>query len=225
MINRRRLLHAAAVLPFSQSAAHARCEAAAKLIAAAHAQIGVTTRYDPRYERLAFPGGDVPIERGVCTDVIVRAYRVACDADLQALLNADMREHFSVYPRTWGLGRPDANIDHRRVLNLQVFFRRKGAAHPVPTDASEWQPGDVVAQALPDGRPHMGIVGATRDATSGRLLVIHNIGRGTEASDILALFKPTGRYRFLLGADMSVVEPKCCGIQTRKLGLAAPRSG
>ena len=203
LVDRRRLLLAAPLLLTGLSTA-ARVwsdEAkAAKLITAAEAQIGVTTRYDPAYERLAFPGGDVPVERGVCTDVVVRAYRTAFSADLQALINADMRGHFPAYPRAWGLSRPDPNIDHRRVLNLQVFFRRQGAAQPVPTSASGWQPGDVVTQALPDGRPHMGIVSATRDAANDRLLVIHNIGRGTEASDILTLFKATGRYRFLLGA-------------------------
>jgi uncharacterized protein len=172
--------------------------ATAKLIAAAEAQIGVTTRYDPAYEKLKFPGGDVPVERGVCTDVVIRAYRQAFDADLQALVNADMRAAFSAYPRTWGLTAPDTNIDHRRVLNLAVFFRRKGASLPVPTVPSEWQPGDVVAQTLPNGRPHIGIVSAKRHDGRPNLLVIHNIGGGTEASDILGLFRPTGRYRFLV---------------------------
>jgi uncharacterized protein len=171
---------------------------AAKLIAAAQAQIGVTTRYNPAYERLSFPGGDVPMERGVCTDVVVRAYRVAFAADLQALIHADMKAAFSVYPRNWGLTVPDTNIDHRRVLNMQVFFRRKGAALPVPTNTNDWQPGDLVTQTLPNGRPHIGIVSDKRHPESGRLLVIHNIGGGTEASDILALFKPVGRYRYLV---------------------------
>jgi uncharacterized protein len=174
--------------------------AAAKLIAAAEAQIGVTTRYDPTYERLKFPGGDVQVERGVCSDVVIRAYRQAFAADLQALVNADMRAAFSTYPRTWGLTAPDTNIDHRRVLNLQVFFRRQGASLPVPADPAGWQPGDVVAQTLPNGRPHIGIVSGGRQADSrGNLAVIHNIGAGTQKADILGLFKPTGRYRFLLG--------------------------
>jgi uncharacterized protein len=171
---------------------------AAKLIAAAQAQIGVTTRYNPAYERLAFPGGDVPMERGVCTDVVVRAFRVAFNADLQVLINADMKAAFSAYPQTWGLTAPDTNIDHRRVLNMQVFFRRKGASLPLPTTATDWQPGDLVTQTLPNGRPHIGIVSDKRHLESARLLVIHNIGGGTEASDILALFKATGRYRYLV---------------------------
>jgi uncharacterized protein len=207
-LNRRHLMLAAPALltaasGFSRAqvptvAAPPLTTATAKLIAAAQAQIGVTTRYNPAYERLAFPGGDVPIERGVCTDVVVRAYRAAFNADLQALIHTDMKAAFSAYPRTWGLTVPDTNIDHRRVLNMQVFFRRKGATLPVPTIATEWQPGDLVTQTLPNGRPHIGIVSDKRHPESGRLLVIHNIGGGTEASDILALFKPVGRYRYLV---------------------------
>jgi uncharacterized protein len=207
MMNRRNLLISAPALLVAASRV-ARAEApvvkvlpslpVAKLIAAAQAQIGVTTSYNPAYERLAFPGGDVPMERGVCTDVVVRAFRVAFNADLQALINADMKAAFSAYPRTWGLTAPDTNIDHRRVLNMQVFFRRKGASLPVPTTATDWQPGDLVTQNLPNGRPHIGIVGDKRHPESTRLLVIHNIGGGTEASDILALFKATGRYRYLV---------------------------
>jgi uncharacterized protein len=175
--------------------------ASARLIAAAEAQIGVTTRYDAAYERLTFPGGDVPPERGVCTDVVVRAFRVAFGADLQALVNADMKAAFSAYPRNWGLTAPDPNIDHRRVPNLRAFFKRQGASLPVPASADGWRPGDLVTQSLPvSGRPHIGIVGATRDSASGRLLVVHNIGFGTQASDILAAFTATGRYRFMVGA-------------------------
>jgi uncharacterized protein len=213
-LNRRHLLLAApALMTAASSLARAEAPAvnksaaitapptatAAKLIAAAQTQIGVTTRYNPAYERLAFPGGDVPVERGVCTDVVIRAYRAAFNADLQALINADMKAAFSVYPRTWGLTAPDTNIDHRRVLNMQVFFRRKGAALSVPTTIADWQAGDLVTQTLPNGRPHIGIVSDKRHPDSARLLVIHNIGGGTEASDILALFKPVGRYRYLVG--------------------------
>jgi uncharacterized protein len=185
--------------PNISAGARVTSPAAAKLVAAAEAQIGVTTRYNPAYERLKFPGGDVPVERGVCTDVVIRAYRVAFNADLQQLLNTDMRSAFSVYPRAWGLTAPDTNIDHRRVLNLAVYFRRQGASLPVPTDPSLWQPGDLVTQTLPNGRPHIGVVSATRAPGSPRLSVVHNIGGGTELSDILALFKATGRYRFLVG--------------------------
>lgn len=166
------------------------------LIQAASAQIGVTTLYDAAYVRLGFPGGDVPIERGVCTDVIVRAYRVAFGFDLQSALNEDMTRNFSAYPRRWGLSQPDPHIDHRRVPNLQTYFRRRGAEQPLPATAADWQPGDLVTQVLFGGRPHIGIIADTRTSDGARPLVIHNIGRGTEVSDILDLFKASGRYSF-----------------------------
>ena len=102
-----------------------------KLAAAAEAQIGKTVLYDPAYVRLAYPGGDVPMERGVCTDVVIRAYRDGLGIDLQKRVHEDMRAHFAAYPRQWGLAQPDSNIDHRRVPNLQTYFKRKGAAMPV----------------------------------------------------------------------------------------------
>jgi uncharacterized protein YijF (DUF1287 family) len=165
-----------------------------KLIAAARAQIGVTRSYDPAYTAIPFPGGDVPREKGVCTDVIVRAYRDAFGLDLQALVNADMRAHFSDYPKAWGLKRPDPNIDHRRVLNLAAYFTRHraklaGAAF-APTEA---QPGDLVTQLLPGNLPHIGIV-SDKGALDGRFLMIHNIGAGAEESDVLATYALTGRY-------------------------------
>jgi uncharacterized protein len=179
---------------------------AQRLIQAAETQIGVTTRYDAAYVRLAFPGGDVPRERGVCTDVVVRAYRDAFGVDLQALVNADMRKNFGAYPTRWRLTAPDPNIDHRRVPNLEVFFTRAGASLPIPQDASQWQPGDLVTQRLNapgsrvTGPPHIGIVSGARDATSGRLLVIHNIGGGTRAEDIVAQYAVTGRFRYFPAA-------------------------
>ena len=171
--------------------------AAAKLIASAEAQIGVTTLYDASYQRLTFPGGDVAADRGVCTDVVVRAYRVAFGFDLQQRLNADMRAHGSVYPRRWGLTRPDPNIDHRRVPNLQTFFTRLGAERPRPATEAEWQPGDLVTLMVPVGRPHIGIISATPNAGGTRLMLVHNIGRGTQVEDVLDQFPVTGRYRFL----------------------------
>ena len=166
-----------------------------RLIAAARAQIGVTVRYDPAYLRLAFPGGDPPRAVGVCTDVIVRAYRDAFALDLQKEVNADMREAFAAYPTRWGLKRPDPNIDHRRVPNLQVFFTRRGRALPVPDDLAQIAPGDLVTQMLPGALPH--IVLATRErAPGGRPMVVHNVGRGAQLEDVLATWPITGRYRF-----------------------------
>jgi uncharacterized protein YijF (DUF1287 family) len=167
----------------------------APLVEAARAQIGVTVSYDPAYVRLGFPGGDVPQDRGVCTDVIVRAYRVAYGFDLQEAVNTDMRPNFSAYPKTWGLDRPDRNIDHRRVPNLQVFFARQGERLSVTTDPMDYQPGDLVTQMLPGNLPHIGIISDRRSA-SGRPLVIHNIGQGTREEDTLLSFPVTGHYRF-----------------------------
>jgi hypothetical protein len=113
---------------------------AARLVAAARAQLGVTVRYDAGYSRIRFPGGDVPRDRGACTDVVIRAYRDAFGLDLQALVNADMRAAFAAYPQRWGLSAPDPNIDHRRVPNLATFLGRHQAALPVPSEASGWQP-------------------------------------------------------------------------------------
>ena len=153
---------AAASVPAILPAAPARPRTAQALVAAARGQVGVTLAYDPGYTTLAFPGGDVPRGRGVCTDVLVRAYRDAFGLDLQALVNADMRAHFAAYPRRWGLKAPDRSIDHRRVPNLQTFFARQHARLPIPTDAEGWRPGDIFTSLI-DGRlPHTGIVSDRR---------------------------------------------------------------
>lgn len=177
---------------------------AEKLVAAAAAQVGVTTIYDPAYVRLAFPGGDVPRERGVCTDVVVRAYRDAFGIDLQALVNADMRADFDKYPTRWQLKTPDPSIDHRRVPNLRAFFSRQGAERPAPANNADWQPGDLVTQELVSpqvskpGLPHIGIISDRMNSSGAHPLVIHNIGSGTRFEDILASFRITGRYRWQL---------------------------
>ncbi len=168
---------------------------AGQLVAAARRQVGVTVSYDPAYLRLAFPLGDVPRRKGVCTDVLIRAYRDAFGADLQALVNADMRRAFDAYPKRWGLVRPDSNIDHRRVPNLQTFWSRKGARLPLTGNPVDWVPGDIFTSMI-DGRlPHTGIVSDRRGA-GGRPLVIHNIGRGTQEEDVLFAYPLTGHYRW-----------------------------
>lgn len=167
---------------------------AARLIAAARAQVGVTLSYDAAYTRLAYPNGDVPRAKGVCTDVVVRAYRDAFGIDLQALVHADMSAAFSAYPKIWGLRGPDSNIDHRRVPNLRTWLKRKGASLPVPGGASGWRPGDIFT-ALVDGRsPHIGLVSDRRGPRG--LLIIHNIGQGAREEDGLLAWPITGRYRW-----------------------------
>ncbi len=169
---------------------------AAPLIAAARAQVGVTTRYDPSYVSLDYPGGDVPADRGVCTDVLIRALRDGADIDLQLALNRDMVPNFSAYPRNWGLSRTDTNIDHRRVPNLATLFRRLGAEIPDTAGDAEFLPGDVVTMMLPGNLPHILVVSDKLSADGKRPLVIHNIGRGTREEDVLENYPHTGHFRF-----------------------------
>ncbi|MES3020565.1 MAG: DUF1287 domain-containing protein [Pseudomonadota bacterium] len=168
----------------------------AQLVDAARGQIGVTVRYDGAYRKLAYPGGDVAPEVGVCTDVVVRAYRKA-GLDLQRLVHEDMLRAWSSYPRLWQLKRPDSNIDHRRVPNLQTFFKRRNAALPVSARPEDYQPGDLVTWMLPGNLPHIGIVSG--GTAGGRPLVIHNIGAGTREEDALFAYPITGHYRFPSG--------------------------
>jgi hypothetical protein len=151
-------------------------------------------RYDGSYRRIPYPGGDVPADVGVCTDLVVRAYR-AVGTDLQRLVHEDMRADFDAYPKLWGLSRPDPNIDHRRVPNLQRFFERKGAELPVSANGADYRPGDVVTWMLPGNLPHIGVV-TSLESSSGRFLVAHNIGRGPELEDMLFDFEVTGHYRY-----------------------------
>jgi uncharacterized protein YijF (DUF1287 family) len=166
------------------------------LARAAEAQIGVTTVYDPAYVRLDFPGGDIPRQRGVCADVIVRAFRDALNLDLQRLVHEDMKQNFNLYPQVWGLKRPDPHIDHRRVLNLMTYFQRRGWSVPATSHATDYTPGDIVAWRLPGNNlPHIGVVSARRTPDDHRPLCVHNIGSGTKAEDVLFSFRITGHYR------------------------------
>lgn len=168
---------------------------AQRLVAAARGQVGVTRSYDPAYSVLAFPGGDVDRARGVCTDVLIRAYRDAMDVDLQALVNADMRANFGAYPKNWGLRRPDRNIDHRRVPNLASYWKRQGAALAVSSDAADWRAGDVFTSLVGGRLPHTGIV-SDRKSAAGVPLVIHNIGAGAREEDALFDHRLTGHFRW-----------------------------
>ncbi|MBX9643889.1 MAG: DUF1287 domain-containing protein [Novosphingobium sp.] len=183
----------------SQAAAQARSASprAQQLIAAARRQLGVTLSYDPAYTRLAYPGGDVPRAKGVCTDMVIRAYRDAFAIDLQREVHEDMAANFARYPRRWGLRRADRNIDHRRVPNLETFWARKAARLPLPARKEDWQPGDLFTLLI-DGRlPHTGII-SDRAAANGNPLVIHNIGAGAREEDSLFAHKLTGRFRWRL---------------------------
>lgn len=170
----------------ARPAAHPRVVAARK-------QIGVTLLYDPAYVVLSYPGGDVAKNRGVCTDVVIRALREE-GIDLQKTVHEDMRAHFDLYPKKWGLRRPDRNIDHRRVPNLQTWFARQGWPLTPSQSASAYRPGDLVTWMLPGNLPHIGIV-SDRTSSRGQPLIIHNIGSGTREEDILFAYPITGHYR------------------------------
>jgi len=168
-----------------------------KVIEGAKKQVGVTRGYDGTYRKIAYPNGDVPRETGVCTDVIIRAYRHA-GVDLQVLVHEDMKAHFSAYPRIYGLRRPDPNIDHRRVPNQMAFFRRHGKALPIATTgdaAKSWHPGDVIYWKLDNGLDHCGIV-SDRQGAHGLPLVIHNLSVARE-EDALVAWRITGHFRYL----------------------------
>jgi uncharacterized protein YijF (DUF1287 family) len=164
------------------------------LVEAAVAQVGVTRSYDPAYVALDYPGGDVPLETGVCTDVVVRAFR-GVGIDLQQAVHEDMSASFSAYPRRWGLTRPDPNIDHRRVPNLQTYFARQGMGVPVTGEGRDYLPGDIVTWTV-GGRPHIGIVSAEPASGDRHYLIVHNIGRGAVVEDVLFRFEITGHYRW-----------------------------
>nr|WP_319800170.1 DUF1287 domain-containing protein [Psychrobacter sp. I-STPA6b] len=165
-----------------------------KLAYDAKKQIGVTVGYDPAYRKIEFPRGDVPQHTGVCTDVVIRAYRLQ-NIDLQQLVNHDMKNNWSVYPKIWGLSRTDSNIDHRRVPNLEVFFARHGQSLSL-TDKDSFKAGDIVTWRLPNGNlPHIGIV-SDKKALNGTPLIVHNIGRGTQEDNILFAYPITGHFRY-----------------------------
>ncbi len=163
-------------------------------IAAARSQIGVTTSYNSSYVALKYPRGDVPIETGCCTDVLIRALR-KLHIDLQQLIHKDMKSSFSKYPRKWGMKAPDPNIDHRRVSNLMKFFERRGAAVKISKNSQDYHPGDLVAWNLGKGILHIGIV-SNRETSDRIPLVIHNIGHGAQEENILFQFEIIGHYRY-----------------------------
>jgi len=165
----------------------------AKLVTSARSQIGVTKSYDPAYRALSYPGGDVPMETGVCSDVVIRALRQQ-SLDLQKEVHEDMRQNFSSYPQNWSLKKPDRNIDHRRVPNLMTYFKRKGYALTITQKPADYLPGDIVSWDLGRGITHIGIVSERRNS-KGVPLIIHNIGSGTQEEDLLLNFQIIGHYR------------------------------
>jgi uncharacterized protein YijF (DUF1287 family) len=151
--------------------------------------------YDPQYFKIAYPNGDVPANKGVCTDVVIRAYR-KLGIDLQQLVHEDMKANFGLYPKNWGLKSTDKNIDHRRVPNLMVFFERKGQKLNISNDAKNYLPGDIVCWNLGGGITHIGIVSNQYTDDKKRFKIIHNVGAGQVLEDFLFNYKIIGHYRF-----------------------------
>ncbi len=170
-----------------------------KLVDAALAQTATAVTYNGTYFKIAYPMGDVPAEFGVCTDVIIRAYR-KLGIDLQQLVHEDMRSNFSLYParRNWNQTKTDTNIDHRRVPNLQTFFTRHGKKLAISLKPLDYQAGDLVTWMLPGNLPHIGIVTDQHSSDGLRPLIVHNIGAGPELEDMLFDYTITGHYRYAL---------------------------
>lgn len=167
-----------------------------KLIESAVEQTNVTKNYDPNYVVIAYPNGDVPIETGVCSDVVIRAFRKA-GVDLQKEVHEDMAGNFAAYPQKWKLSKPDTNIDHRRVPNLQTFFTRRGKSLAITNNGDDYKPGDVVAWDLDGkGMTHIGLVSNFYNEKTKRYSIIHNIGGGTQSEDKIFDWKIIGHYRY-----------------------------
>ncbi|MFV0536518.1 MAG: DUF1287 domain-containing protein [Dysgonomonas sp.] len=151
--------------------------------------------YDPRYFSIPYPNGDVPADKGVCTDVIIRAYR-KLGIDLQKKIHEDMRSNFSKYPKKWGMKYTDKNIDHRRVPNQAMFFSRFGTVKKISNKGEDYLPGDIVTWDLGKGIVHIGIVTNRKSGDSKRPLIVHNIGQGQVLQDCLFSYKITGHYTY-----------------------------
>lgn len=170
------------------------------IVKAAQDRTKETVRYTGTYVRLDYPMGDVAPDTGVCTDVIIRTYRNALGFDFQKAVHEDMRANFDAYPKIWGLTRPDRNIDHRRVPNLETYLKRQGAQVPLGRTDAEFLPGDIVSWRLPGNLPHIGIV-SNRKSPRGTPLIIHNIGAGPVEDDLLSLLSPYKQFRFAPSGD------------------------
>jgi uncharacterized protein YijF (DUF1287 family) len=170
-------------------------DAQKKISDAAKSIIDPSILYDPTYFQLDYPNGDVPIGKGVCTDVVIRTYR-KLGVDLQKEVHEDMKTNFQVYPKIWGLSKPDTNIDHRRVPNLMVYFDRFGIEKAISNNPEDYDPGDIICWRLPNGMTHIGMMIDEKSRDNERFLIVHNIGQGQIAEDILFDFEIIGHYAF-----------------------------
>lgn len=183
------------VFVFSLSSAFGQSSFYEQLADSAFVLTKQRVQYDPSYFRLDYPNGDVPADKGVCTDVIIRAYR-KFGIDLQKEVHEDMKANFNKYPPNWGLSQPDKNIDHRRVPNLMTFFSRFGSTKQISNNAKDYQPGDIVCWNLGGGITHIGVVSNIKSSDKKRYQIIHNIGAGQVLEDCLFTYKIIGHYTF-----------------------------
>ncbi|MDL5045995.1 DUF1287 domain-containing protein [Oscillatoria amoena NRMC-F 0135] len=183
------------LLLLAANALHAQDDFFTKLSDAAIELTQHRVVYTPAYVAIPYPNGDVPANTGVCSDVIIRAYR-KLGVDLQKEVHEDMRIHFQGYPKIWGLKKPDTNIDHRRVPNLMTFFGRHGTKQEISKNPDDYQVGDIITWNLPGNLPHIGIVVNRKSSDGKRNLIVHNIGNGQEMTDCLFQYTITGHYRY-----------------------------
>jgi len=183
------------ILCFAFATVHGQSNLNTRLAEAAQSLTESNVVYDPSYFKIPYPNGDVPANSGVCTDVVIRAYRVV-GIDLQKEVHEDMERHFDLYPDHWGLKKPDPNIDHRRVPNLMTFFLRHGRSLSLDNDPLEYLPGDIVCWDLGSGILHIGVVSSRRTRDADRYMVVHNIGAGQVMEDVLFSNKIIGHYRY-----------------------------
>lgn len=186
--------------PASESSDNLAEVTSTNLVSAALDRTNHHVIYEGSYRKIDYPMGDVPENIGVCTDVVVRSYR-KLGLDLQQLVHEDMKANFAQYPKNWGLKRPDTNIDHRRVPNLERFFERHGQTLAITDDPKDYLPGDIVSWRLAGGLPHIGIVSDKKSAKSDNYMIVHNIGLGPKLEDVLFDYRIVGHYRYLPRAE------------------------
>ncbi len=201
--------HISIILLFSLSQiCIAQTEFSCRLVNAALDLTKQQVDYDPQYYVISYPNGDVPSDKGVCTDVVVRAYRKA-GIDLQKEVHEDMEAEFSAYPANWGSSHTDTNIDHRRVPNLMTFFSRKGTTLKITQNPEDYMPGDIVCWDLGGGITHIGIVVNIKSANGNQFQIVHNIGYGQVLADCLFDFRIIGHYRYSLEASEALPRDSC----------------
>lgn len=166
------------------------------LVEAAKLRLSHLVIYDGRYQSIPYPNGDVDASIGVCSDVVIRSYR-SLGVDLQQRVHEDMQSNFNAYPKIWGLTKTDSNIDHRRVPNLETFFKRNGTVLSISNNPKDYKPGDIVTWRLDGNLPHVGIVSdVPSEENENRFKIIHNIGLGPQQEDMLFDYKIVGHFSY-----------------------------